>query len=52
VRALVPYLLAGVVYVAIGVAFPGFLYSAVVCAVYLVIAVWGIPEGIKRLRAR
>lgn len=51
-RTLVLYLAAGVVYVAIGVAFPGFLYSVVVCAVFLVITVWAIPEGIRRLRSR
>jgi hypothetical protein len=52
VRTLVLYLAAGVGYVAIGVAFPGFLYSAVVCAVYLAVTVWAIPEGIRRLRSR
>jgi hypothetical protein len=52
VRGLLPYLLAGVVYVAIGVAYPTFLYSSVVAAVYLVLAVWALPEGIRRLRAR
>jgi hypothetical protein len=51
VRTLVLYLAAGVVYVAIGVAYPGFLYSAVVCIVYLVVAVWVIPEAIRRWRA-
>jgi hypothetical protein len=52
VRTLALYVVAGAVYVAIGVAFPGFLYSSVVAAIYLVIAVWAIPEGIRRLRAR
>jgi hypothetical protein len=52
VRALLPYLLAGVVYVAIGVAYPTFLYSSVVAAVYLVLTVWALPEAIRRLRAR
>ena len=51
-RALVLYLAAGVVYVAIGVAYPGFLYSAVVCIVYVAVAVYVIPEGIRRRRAR
>jgi hypothetical protein len=50
VRALLPYLLAGVLYVGIGVAFPSFLYSAVVCMLYLVLVVWAIPEGIRLLR--
>ena len=40
------------VYVAIGVAYPTFLYSSVVAAVYLVLAVWALPEAIRRLRAR
>ena len=51
-RTLALYVAAGVVYVAIGVAFPGFLYSSVVAAAYLVVAVWAIPEAIRRLRAR
>ena len=51
-RTLALYVAAGVVYVAIGVAFPDFLYSSVVAAAYLVVAVWVIPEAIRRLRAR
>ena len=51
-RGLVPYLVAFVVYVGIGVAVPDFLYSSVVAATFLVVAVWAIPEGIRRLRAR
>ena len=51
-RTLALYLAAGVVYVAIGVAYPGFLYSSVVAAAYLVVAVWLIPEGVRRLRGR
>jgi hypothetical protein len=50
VRTLALYVAAGVVYVAVGVAFPGFLYSSVVAAAYLVVAVWVIPEAIRHRR--
>jgi len=46
------YVAAGIVYVAIGVAIPDFLYASTVAAVYLVVAVWGIPELVRRQRAR
>lgn len=49
-RTLALYVAAGVAYVAIGVAFPDFLYSSVVAAAYLVVAVWVIPEAIRRRR--
>jgi hypothetical protein len=52
VRTLALYVAAGVVYVAIGVSFPDFLYSSVVAALYVVAVCWALPEGIRRLRAR
>ena len=51
-RTLALYVAAGVVYVAIGVTFPDFLYSSVVAALYVVAVCWAIPEGFRRLRAR
>ena len=51
-RTLALYVAAGVVYVAIGVSFPDFLYSSVVAVLYVVAACWALPEGIRRLRAR
>lgn len=51
-RTLALYVAAGVVYVAIGVSFPDFLYSSVVAALYVVGVCWALPEGIRRLRAR
>jgi hypothetical protein len=52
VRTLALYVAAGVVYVAIGVTFPDFLYSSVVAALYVVAVCWALPEGFRRLRAR
>jgi hypothetical protein len=52
VRTLALYVAAGAVYVAIGVHFPGFLYSSVVAAAYVVLICWALPEGVRRLRAR
>lgn len=49
---LAPYVVAFFVYVGIGVAVPDFLYSSVVAAAFLVVVVWAIPEGLRRLRAR
>jgi uncharacterized membrane protein (DUF485 family) len=49
-RELAHYVLAGVVYVAIGVAFPDFLFSWVVAAAYLLVAIWLVPAGVRRLR--
>ena len=51
-RTLALYVAAGAVYVAIGVHFPGFLYSSVVAAAYVVLICWALPEGVRRLRAR
>ena len=43
------YLVAGVVYVAIGVRFPAFLFSWVVAAAYLLVVVWLVPAALRRL---
>ena len=43
------YGIAAVVYVAIGVAYTGFMFSIIVAIGYLLLAVWLIPEGIRRL---
>ena len=48
-RDLAQYIVAGLVYVALGVAFPAFLFSWVVAAAYLLVAVWLVPAGIRRL---
>lgn len=44
------YLIAGAVYIGLGVAFPVLLYSWVVGAGYLLLAVWVLPALWKRLR--
>ena len=49
-RELAGYVVAGVVYVAIGLAVPAFLFSWVVAAAYLLVAIWLVPAGIRRLR--
>jgi hypothetical protein len=49
-RTLAIYLAAAVVYVAIGLYNTDFLLSWPVAAVYLLLAVWLIPAGIRRLR--
>lgn len=43
------YVVAGVVHVAIGVAFPEFLFSWVVAAAYLLICVVALPALARRL---
>lgn len=48
-RTLVIYGIAAVIYIAIGVAFVDFMFSLVVAIAYLLVAVWLIPEGIRRL---
>jgi hypothetical protein len=48
-QTLVIYAIAAVVYVAIGVAFTDFMFSLVVAIVYLLVAVWLVPEGVRRL---
>ncbi len=49
-RDLVLYAAAGVVYIAVGVAFPNFLLAWPVGVAYLLLAVWIVPELAKRLR--
>lgn len=49
-RAFGVYALAGVVYIAIGVAYQDFLLSVVVGIGYLVLAVWLVPAAVRRLR--
>ncbi len=50
-RELALYLAASVVYVAIGVAFPEFLFSWVVAAGYLLLCVVVLPALVRRLRS-
>lgn len=49
-RELALYVAAGVVYIALGVAVPEFLFSWVECAAFLLIAVWVLPALVDRLR--
>ena len=49
-RELALYAAAGVVYVAIGVAFPEFLFSWVVSAAFLLLCVLGFPAIVRFLR--
>lgn len=44
------YVAAGIVYVAIGVAFPDFLLSWVVAAAYLLAVMWLLPALVRRAR--
>jgi len=48
-RELGTYLAAGAVYIAIGLMVPDFLLSWVVAAAYLLVAVWLVPAGLRRL---
>ena len=49
-RELAGYVVAGVVYIAIGLAIPAFLFSWIVAAAYLLVAIWLVPAGLRRLR--
>jgi hypothetical protein len=49
-RELALYLAAGVGYVAIGVAFPEFLFSWYVAVAYLLLCVVALPALVRRLR--
>lgn len=49
-RELALYVAAGVVYLAIGVAFPNFLLAWPVGAAYLLVAVWLVPVLMRRLK--
>jgi len=51
-QTLVIYGVAAIVYVAISVTFTDFMFSLVVAIVYLLIAVWLVPAGIRRLLSR
>jgi len=51
-RELTLYVAAGVVYVAIGVAFPEFVFSWVVAVGYLLICVVVLPAFVRRLASR
>ena len=44
------YLLAGAIYVAVGVAVPEVLLAWPVGAAYLLVAVWLVPAAIRRAR--
>ena len=48
-RELALYVAAGVVYVAIGVAVPEFLFSWVVAAGYLILCVVALPALVRRI---
>ena len=48
-RELAPYAVAAVAYVAIGVAFPEFLFTWVAAAAYLLICVVALPALARRL---
>jgi hypothetical protein len=48
-RELAMYLAAGVVYIAIGVNFPEFLFSWVVAAGYLLLCLAVLPAVVRRL---
>jgi amino acid transporter len=49
-RELALYLAAGAVYVAIGVAFPEFLFTWFVAAAYLLVCVVALPALVRVLR--
>jgi hypothetical protein len=50
VKELAVYLLAGAVYVVLGVAIPELLFSWIEGAVYLLLAVWVLPAVLERFR--
>ena len=49
-RELTLYLVAGAVYIALGVAFPSLLLSWVEGTAFLLLAVWILPSLVRRLR--
>ena len=51
-QTLVIYGIAAVVYIAISIAFTDFMFSLVVAIGYLLLAVWLVPAGIRRLLSR
>lgn len=48
-KAALPYLAAGVAYIALGVAFPDLLLSWINGALFLLLAVWVLPAFVRRL---
>ena len=44
------YLAGGVVWIAIGVAYPPFMLSSVTAAAYLLAVVWSLPALVRKLR--
>ncbi len=44
------YLAAAAVYIAVGAFFPVFLYSSGVAVGYVLLAVWVLPELVRRAR--
>jgi hypothetical protein len=51
-QTLVIYGIAALVYIGISIAFTDFMFSLVVAIVYLLVAVWLVPAGIRRLLSR
>jgi len=49
VRELGAYVIAGIVYAGIGVFVPAFLFSWVVAAAFLLVAMWLVPAAVRRL---
>jgi hypothetical protein len=49
-RPLLVYLGAAVLYIVFGLFYVDFMLSVVVAAAYLLVAVWLVPEAIRRLR--
>lgn len=43
------YVVASAVYIAIGVAYTDFLFSYFVALAYLLLVVWLVPSGVRRL---
>jgi putative Ca2+/H+ antiporter (TMEM165/GDT1 family) len=50
VKELAVYLVAGAVYVVLGVAIPELLFSWIEGAVFLLLAVWVLPAVLERFR--
>jgi len=51
-QTLLIYAIAALVYIGISIAFTDFMFSLVVAIVYLLVAVWLVPAGIRRLLSR
>jgi hypothetical protein len=49
-RTLLVYLGAAVLYIVVGVIYLDFMLSVFVAAAYLLVAVWLVPEAVRRLR--